>query len=121
MQFSSVPLPGAPMRSLANCLVLIAVNDATDAHYLVLAVELAGADVVVAANRLEALLRIQQFTFDAAVLDNAAGSQSVAGLLGLQDIPFCVCPCSGIVAWTAPIVTQVDQVVDVLTALTRRS
>src|SRR5258708_6031252 len=107
------------MRSLANRLVLIAVDDAADAHYLVLALELAGADVVVAANQFEASQRVQQFTFDAAVLDNGAGSQSVAELLGLQGTPYCVCPCAGIAAWTAPILTQVDQVVDVLTALTR--
>jgi CheY-like chemotaxis protein len=109
------------MRSLANRLVLIAVNDAADAHYLVLSLELAGADVVVAANQLEALQRSQQFTFDAAVLDNGVGSQSVAALLGPHGIPYCVCPCSGIVAWTTPILTQVDQVSDVLTALTREA
>jgi len=98
--------------------ILVLAYDAVYATELVAALEATGADTVVAANVLEAQQRLHQFRFDAAVLDCSPGSESIAASLGDLGVPFCVCD-SGRSAsgWKPPVVTRLDQVVPLLTAM----
>ena len=74
-------------------------------------------DVVYAANAGEALQRLQQFSFNAAVLGWEVGAYAVAAALRDKDIPFCLfgAPANGAVAIAnALVVTDMDQVVPML-------
>ena len=62
---------------LQDLCVLVMIADAADASELVRYVERAGGDVVAAANPFEALQRLRQFVFHAAVVDCSGGAETV--------------------------------------------
>jgi hypothetical protein len=73
---------------------------------------------VVAANALEALQRLKQFKFDAAVIDCSPGAEGIAERLGLLKVPFCVCGSTKApTSWKPAVVTRIDRVVPILAAL----
>lgn len=78
------------MSALTGSILVLAFDD-VHATELVAALLAAGADTVVAANALEALQRLEQFKFDAAVIDCSPGAEGIAEQLGLRGVPFCVC------------------------------
>jgi CheY-like chemotaxis protein len=97
---------------LNNASILILQEHAPTGHALVKVVSDARGDVVFAGTAMEALQRLQQFQFEAAVIDAQVGSDRVVAELGALDIPFCVCAQSAPPGLT--LVSQVDQVVPVL-------
>jgi hypothetical protein len=64
--------------------------DAADACAIVDALEKVGADTVITANATEALQRLDQFRFDAAVIDCSVRFELVAEKLGVLGTPYCV-------------------------------
>ena len=100
-----------PLRDLC---VLVMIADAVDASELVRCVERAGGDVVAAANAYEALQRLKQFVFNAAVVDCSGGAESVVEELCARSIPFCVCKSGS--AWKAPLTVPVHEVTVALAA-----
>jgi hypothetical protein len=81
------------------------------------ALERAGADTVTADNAPEALRRIDQFSFDAAVVDGSPGAEGVAERLTVLVIPFCVCGAATATGWRPSITTRLDHVVPALQAM----
>jgi DNA-binding response OmpR family regulator len=75
---------------LSTATVLVLHSNAETAHALVNAVQKANADVIVSANALEALQRVRQFAWHAAVVDGGAGTDALADELRHRAVPFCV-------------------------------
>ena len=110
----------ARMRVAPKC-ILVLEHDAEIATQLVLALEAARADVVYAANALEALDRLTHFLFNAAVVDCFERTDNrkrvTARLLELK-IPFCVLSREEKTQGRGtPVIRQVDHVVPTLVAL----
>ena len=102
---------------LNNAPILLMCWDAPTAHALVHVISAARGDVVYAPNAGEALQRLQQFSFDAAVLCWLTGADTVAAALRVHDVPFLMfgLPASGTAAIAnALVVTDMDQVVPML-------
>ena len=101
---------------LENAPTLIMCNDAETAHVLVTCVSEAQGDVVYTNNARDALHRLDQFSFDLAVIDSSPAADAVAKELKAQGIPFIVfgAPASEV---KAVVVTDVSQVVPVLVKL----
>jgi CheY-like chemotaxis protein len=94
--------------------------DAVDATGIVGALQAAGADTVVVASAREALERLEQFNFVAAVIDFSLRFELVAERLNQLAVPYCVYmgepPAS---AENARAVMDMDQLVPVLERLVR--
>jgi hypothetical protein len=106
--------------SLNNAPILVMCWDAPTAHALVKVISAARGDVVYAANTGEAMQRLQQFSFNAAVLCWQTGADTVAAALQVNGVPFFMfgLPASGTAAIAnALVVTDMDQVVPVLGTL----
>ncbi len=102
---------------LNNAPILVMCWDAPTAHALVNVISAGRGDVVYAANAREALQRLQQFSFDAAVLYWQTGAETVAVALRVHGVPFFVfgLPATGTAAIAnALVVTDMDQVVPML-------
>ena len=99
---------------LQDLCVLVMIADAADASELVRYVERAGGDVVAAANPFEALQRLRQFVFHAAVVDCSGGSETVVAELCARSIPFCVCKSGS--GWKAPHTVPIQEVMAALAA-----
>jgi CheY-like chemotaxis protein len=106
-----------PMSALTGRILVLAYDD-LHATELVAVLLAAGADTVVAANALEALQRLQQFKFDAAVIDCSPGAEGIAEQLGRRGVPFCVCGSTkASTSWKPAVVTRIDRVVPILAGL----
>ena len=105
---------------LSNAPILVMCWDAPTAHALVNVISTARGDVVYAANAGEALQRLQQFSFNAAVLCWQTGADTVAAALQVNGVPFFMfgLPAAGTAAIAnALVVTDFDRVVPVLAML----
>ena len=69
------------MHPMAKRSILVLAYDAVHATELVRVLETAGAETVVTANAHEALQRLDQFSFDAAVIDCSPGAEGVSDRL----------------------------------------
>jgi hypothetical protein len=79
------------MVALANQSIFVLAADAECATELVRVLQDAGADIVIAANVVEALQRLEQFRFDGGVIDGSPNAEKVADRLKVLGVPFCVC------------------------------
>jgi hypothetical protein len=77
--------------SLASAAVLILHSNPETAHDLVAAVEKLRGEVVVCAFATEALERLQQYTFSAAVIDASVNAGIVEVELQKRNLPYCKC------------------------------
>ena len=95
--------------------ILLLESDAAVASHLVIHLEKAGADVITADHALQALQRLVQFTFSAAVIDYRQGAgdrATVAERLLEQDVPFVVHTLAEPPpTWRAPCVADPDRIV----------
>ena len=79
------------MVALSNQSILVLASEAEHATELVRVLENVGSDIVIAANAREALQRLDQFRFDAGVIDCSLGAEKVVDRLRVLGVPFCVC------------------------------
>jgi DNA-binding response OmpR family regulator len=103
-----------------HCILLLIERDAGAASRLVVEVENAGADVVVAAHATEALQHVDTFTFTAAAIDywQGANRDRVASRLRALDVPFVVLSAHAPPAeWRAPAIARPGEVVGALARL----
>jgi CheY-like chemotaxis protein len=109
------------MTALQGKCVLVLEHDAEIATQLVVALERVRADVVYAANTLEALNRLTHFHFNAAVVDcfeRTDNRKRISARLLELKIPFCVLTRDEKIRdWGAPVIRQVDHVVPTLVVL----
>jgi hypothetical protein len=105
---------------LNNASILVMCDDAQTANALVARISAARGDVVFAATAVEALQRLRQLRFHAAVASWQTGADAATVALQARCVPFCMfgTPPSGAVAPVgAPLVVTDDQVVPVLMTL----
>ena len=76
---------------LVNAAVLILHTDPEMAKALVAVVEGARGDVVICGFASEALSRLQQYQFAAAVIDESSGADIVEAEMKKRNVPYCKC------------------------------
>jgi hypothetical protein len=112
--------------SLNEAPILVACNDAQLANELVARVTRANGDVVYAANKLQAVERLEHFTFAAAVLVQQRDADDIGQRLREEDIPYCLLDKASskpvyVSAGDTVAVYDIDLVIPTLRALLARS